>query len=176
VEFGPIAEYRQSFNDDLPRGAFRMQDAFELGGFAQVKTRFGVAEARLRRAVNGYQGWSGDLAFNSGAPVTPTLELGGQLRLGWADSNFSQEYFGLKPHAARRFGLPQFLDEDYIAAGGELDAAQTLSPHIRLVMALSADRMLGELPVSPLVQTRNIYVASFGLTYHWAQAPRGSDR
>jgi outer membrane scaffolding protein for murein synthesis (MipA/OmpV family) len=172
VAFGPIAEYRQSFNDDLPRGAFRMQDAVELGGFGQVRTALGVVEARLRYAVNGYQGWSGDLAFNAGAQVTPKLEIGGQLRLGWADSNFSQEFFGLKPTAAHHFDLPRVLDNDYLTAGGEFDVARQVTPSTRLVMALSADRMLGEIPATPLVQTRNIYVASLGVTYRWGRGAR----
>jgi outer membrane scaffolding protein for murein synthesis (MipA/OmpV family) len=172
VAFGPIAEYRQSFNDDLSRGSFRMPDAVELGGFGQVRTPIGVAEARLRYAVNSYQGWSGDLAFNTGAQVTPKLEVGGQLRLGWADSNFSQEFFGLKPTAAHRFDLPRVLDNDYLTAGGEFDVARRLTPDMRLVMALSADRMLGEIPATPLVRTRNIYVASFGVTYRWGRGAR----
>jgi outer membrane scaffolding protein for murein synthesis (MipA/OmpV family) len=169
VEYGPIAEYRQSFNDDLPRGAFRMDDTVELGGFTQMRTPIGEVEARLRHAVNGYDGWSGDLSFDTGGRVAPKLLLGGQLRLSWADSNFSQEYFGLKPHEGGHLGLPRFLDEDYITVGGEFDAAREITPHIRLVMALSADRMLGEMPASPLFRTRDIYVASLGATYHWSQ-------
>jgi outer membrane scaffolding protein for murein synthesis (MipA/OmpV family) len=172
VEYGPIAEYRQSFNDDLPPGAFRMNDAVEIGGFSQVKTPVGIVEARLRHAVNGYDGWSGDLSFDTGGRVTPKLLIGGQLRLSWADSNFSQEYFGLKPHVSKHFGLPQFLDEDYITAGAEFDAAREITPHVRLVMALSADRMLGEMPSSPLFRTRDVYVASFGATYHWSTTDR----
>jgi outer membrane scaffolding protein for murein synthesis (MipA/OmpV family) len=174
VEFGPIAEYRQSFNDDLPKGAYRIDDAIELGAFGQVMTPLGRAEARLRRAVNGYEGWSGDLSFDTGGHVTPKLELGGQLRLSWADSNFSQEYFGLRPHEARRLSLPRFLDDDYITLGGEFDAAQEITPRTRLVLALSADRMLGEIPASPLFKTRDIYVASLGFTYRWSPLGRRS--
>lgn len=173
VSAGPIAEYRQSFNDKLPAGAFRMQDAVEIGGFTEWRTPLGIAEARLRRAVNGYQGWSGDLSFSTGAPLTPSFALGGQARVAWADSNFSQEYFGLKPHAASRFRLPRFLDEDFVSVGGELDAAQRLTARSRLVLALTADRMVGELTPSPLLKTRNIFTASLGVTYRWSSLSTG---
>lgn len=170
---GPIAEYRQSFNDKLPAGAFRMHDVVELGGFAEYRTPVGIAELRLRHAVGGYDGWSGDLSFSSGAQVTPDWTLGGQARVGWADSNFSREYFGLRPHAARRLGLPRFLDEDYVTVGGEFDAARRITPRTRLVFDLSADRMVGELGPSPLVSTRNILTASIGFTYHWSARTQG---
>jgi outer membrane scaffolding protein for murein synthesis (MipA/OmpV family) len=170
---GPIAEYRQSFNDQLPRGAFRMSDAVELGAFTEWRTPIGVAEARLRRAVNGYQGWSGDLSFSTGAPVTPKLSLGGQARLSWADAAFTEEYFGLKPHTASRLGLPRFLDENFLTVGGEFDAARQVTNRTRLVLALSADRMIGEMQPSPLFTTRNIFTASLGLTYRWSAKPMG---
>lgn len=167
IDMGPIAEYRQSFNDDAPPGAFRMGDAIELGGFVSARTPIGVAEARLRRAVTGYDGWSGDLSFDTGAPITRRLTAAGQLRVGWADSSFTDEYFGLRPHAAKRFGLPQFLDDDYITAGGEFDLIDALTPHVHLVAAVSEDRIVGELRPSPLFSSRNILTASLGLTYHW---------
>jgi outer membrane scaffolding protein for murein synthesis (MipA/OmpV family) len=170
---GPIAEYRQSFNDQSPRGSFRMSDAVELGAFTEWRTPIGIAEARLRRAVNGYQGWSGDLSFSTGAPVTPKLSLGGQARLSWADAAFTEEYFGLKPHAATRSGLPRFLDEDFLTVGGEFDAARQLTHRTRLVLAVSADRMISEMQRSPLFTTRNIFTASLGLTYRWSANPMG---
>lgn len=170
VSAGPIAEYRQSFNDQLPKGAFRMHDALELGGFAAYRTPVGVAEARLRRAVNGYQGWSGELSFSSGATIARGFSLGGQARLSWADSNFTQEYFGLRPHAAARAGLPPYLSQDFVTLGGELDAAEQLTPRARLILQLSADRMVEQLPATPLFDNRNIFTASLGLTYRWAGA------
>lgn len=170
---GPLAEYRQSFNDDLPPGAFRMDDAVEVGGFGEWRTPLGIAEARLRHAVNGYDGWSGDLSFSTGAPVTPMLLLGGQARVSWADSSFTQEYFGLKPHAATRFGFPRFQEGDYLTVGGELDAARQLTGRTRLVIALSADRIVSELQPSLLFSTRDILTASLGLTYRWSSSPTG---
>lgn len=172
LSLGPVAEYREAFNDDLPPGAFHTHDTVELGGFGQIRTPIGPIEGRLRRAVNGYGGWSGDLTFDTGANVTPNLELGGQLRVAWADSSFTQEYFGLQPRAARRIGLPRFLDEDYVTVGGELDLARNITPHARVVLSLSADRVVGEQPASPLSRDRNVFIGALGVTYRWSPRRR----
>lgn len=173
VSLGPIAEYRQSFSDQLPRGAFRMGDTVEVGGFTEWRTPIGIAEARLRHAVNGYDGWSGDITFDTGGAVTPKLLLGGEARLSWADSNFTQEYFGLQPHAATHFGFPHFQDEDFLTAGAELDAAREITSRTRLILELSADHIISELRSSPLFSSRDIFTATLGLTYRWSAKPTG---
>lgn len=171
---GPIVEYRQSFNDDLPAGAFRTSGAVEAGGFASMRTPVGVVEARLRRALNGYEGWSGDLSFDTGGRVAPRTLLGAQLRLGWADSNFTEEYFGLRPHGSRGAGLPRFLAGDFVTAGAQAAAAYELGRNVRLIFIASADRMLGAIRPNPVFSRRDIYTASLGLTYHWVRATPGS--
>jgi outer membrane scaffolding protein for murein synthesis (MipA/OmpV family) len=172
---GAIGEYRQSFNDDLPAGAFKMSDVVELGGFGEMRLPLGIVEARMRHAVGGYDGWSGDLSFDTGAPISSRLQLGGQARLSWADSNFTQEYFGLTRHASSRFGLPRFLD-DFVTVGAEVDAAYQLTHKTRAVLAVSADRIVGELRPSPIFVSRNIFTTSIGVTYHWSQRTPGSSR
>jgi outer membrane scaffolding protein for murein synthesis (MipA/OmpV family) len=173
VAVGPIAEYRQSFSDELPSGAFRMSDTVEIGGFGEWRTPIGIAEARLRHAVNGYDGWSGDITFDTGGAVTPKLLLGGEARLSWADSNFTQEYFGLTPHAATHFGFPRFQEENFLTAGAELDAAREITPWSRLVLELSADHIISELRTSPLFSSRDIFTATLGLTYRWSAKSTG---
>jgi outer membrane scaffolding protein for murein synthesis (MipA/OmpV family) len=172
VDAGPIVEYRQSFNDHLPRGAFRMSDSIEVGGFASYDTPVGVAEARLRHAIGSYDGWSGDLSFDTAAPVARKILVAGEARLSWADSNFTQEYFGLHKHAASHFGLPQFLDEDYLTAGVEVDVIGEVTPKSHLVLEVSEDRIISELQPSPLFVNRNIFQVSLGLTYRWGSKPR----
>ena len=173
VALGPIVEYRQSFSDDLPPGAFRMSDTVEVGGFSEWRTPIGIAEARLRRAVNGYDGWSGDITFDTGGRVAPKLLLGGEARLSWADSNFTQEYFGLQPHGRGHFGLPHFQDEDFVTVGAELDAARDLTARTRVILELSADHIVSELRPSPLFSTRDIFTATLGLTYRWSARSTG---
>jgi len=173
VSLGPIAEYRQSFSDDLPRGAFRMSDTIEVGGFGEWRTPVGIAEARLRHAVNGYDGWSGDLSFVTGGTVAPKLMMAAQARLSWADSNFTQEYFGLIPHAASHFGLPRFQEGDFLTAGAEIDAGREITRHTRVVLELTADHIISEMQPSPLFSTRDIFTATLGFTYRWSSSSTG---
>jgi len=170
---GPVAEYRRTYDDDLPPGAFRMDDAVEIGGFVAAKTPVGIAEARLRHAVNAYDGWSADLSFDTGGRVARKLQLGGEVRASWADADFTQEYFGLEPHVARRFGLPRFLDDNYISVGAQVMGAYDLAPHRQLVFAFSDDRIVGEVGPSPILKTRDVLSASVGFVYHWSSTAPG---
>ena len=164
---GPVVEYRQSYNDRLPEGAFRMPDAVEVGGFASRRTPVGVAELRMRKAVSGYQGWSGDLAFDTGGQVAPKWKLGAEARLSWADSNFSREYFGLHRLDGPAMSLPRFSRDDFYSVGLELDAARQLGPRTALVAALSGDRVIGEGFEGPLLETRNLVTFGLGATYRF---------
>lgn len=172
VDAGPIVEYRQSFDEKLPRGVHKMEDAVEVGGFTQVHTPIGVADIRLRRAVNSYQGWSGDLAFNTGGRVRPKLLVGGQVRLGWADSNFTTEYFGLTPHTTTP-RAPRFNTHDFVTAGAELDAARDLTSSTRLILAISEDRILGNDRMRRAFSHKDIATSSVGVTYHWSAKTLG---
>jgi outer membrane scaffolding protein for murein synthesis (MipA/OmpV family) len=173
VSIGPVIEYRQSFNDELPAGAFRTSGAIEAGGFGSVRTPLGIFEARLRRALDGYDGWSGDLSFDTGGQVAPKTLAGGQLRLSWADNNFTEEYFGLRPHGSPLVGPPNFLKGDFLTAGAQVGVARDLGRNVRLIFVVSADRILGELRPNPIFSSRDIYTTSLGLTYHWVRATRG---
>ncbi len=173
VSVGPVIEYRQSFNDELPAGAFRTSGAIEAGGFSALRTPLGIVEARLRRALDGYEGWSGDLSFDTGGQIAPKTLAGGQLRLSWADSNFTEEYFGLRPHGSALVGAPSFLMGDFVTAGAQGGVAHDLGRNVRLVFIASADRILGELRPNPIFSSRDIYTASLGLTYHWVRATPG---
>jgi outer membrane scaffolding protein for murein synthesis (MipA/OmpV family) len=171
---GPVGEYRQSFNDDLPKHGFRTRDAIEVGAFVEKKTPVGDIEVRMRRALNGYRGWSGDLAFDTGGRVTPKLEVGAEARLSWADQRFTEEYFGQRRAPPSHFGGPHFHDNDYLTAGVQLGAAQDLTPNTRLVAEVTADHMLGELPSRGLFPSRDVFTASIGIVLHWSKSPSRS--
>lgn len=169
---GPVIEYRQSYNDRLPQGAFAMKDAVEMGGFLKRRTPIGEVDLRVRKAVDGYGGWSGDLAFDTGGEIAPRWKVGLEARLSWADSSFSREYFGLRRDVARSPSLPRFGENDYYSAGLELDAARALSPRLSLVATVSADRIIGEAWESPLLSSRNVFTAGVGLTYRFGRLDR----
>lgn len=162
---GPVIEYRQSYNDRVPRRAFAMDDAVEVGGFVKRRTPIGDVGLRVRKAVTGYGGWSGDLAFDTGAEISPHWKVGGQARLSWADSSFSREYFGLRRNTDRPMQLPRFSENDFYSAGFELDAARAIGPRTSIVATFSEDRILGEEWRSPLLHSRNVMTFGLGVTY-----------
>jgi outer membrane scaffolding protein for murein synthesis (MipA/OmpV family) len=166
---GPLVEYRQSYNDRLPPRTFAMDDAIEIGGFVKRRTPVGEIEFRARKAVTGYQGWSGDLAFDTGGQVAPRWKVGLEARLSWADGAFSREYFGLRRDQTRPIRLPRFRENDFYSAGLELDAARAIGPRLSLVATLSADRILGEEWESPLLASRDVITAGIGLTYRFGR-------
>ena len=159
TEIGAVAEYRQSFNDRLPVGVKRPGDAVEIGAYVQRRLKFGILDARVRRAVNSYAGWSGDLSFSTGAHLTERTEGGGQVRLGWVDRRFTRQIFGpLAPGSAAPF----------VTIGAELDGAHRLTNRTKLVIALADDHIIGPLPASGLVRSRDITTISVGLTYRFS--------
>ena len=168
--FGPVVEYRQSYNDRLTRGAYRMPDAIEVGGFVKTRTALGDVELRLRKATDGYDGWSGDLSFDTGGQVTPLWKVGGEARLSWADDNFSREYFGLRRPQRETMNLPRFGENDFVSLGLELDAQRRLGQRAAFVAMLSEDRILGEAWESPLLRTRDVLTAGVGVTYRFGRA------
>jgi outer membrane scaffolding protein for murein synthesis (MipA/OmpV family) len=170
---GPVVEYRQSYNDHLPKGAFAMDDAVEVGGFVKRRTPVGDVEMRLRKAVTGYDGWSGDLAFDTGGQVSPHWKVGLEARLSWADSSFSREYFGLRHDALPVMTFPRFGENDFYSAGLELDAARSISRRAAIVATLSEDRILGDEWASPLLSTRDIVTAGIGVTYRFGRVDTG---
>jgi|GEM_PF-1048631 len=164
---GPVLEYRQSFSDKLPRGAHKMPDAFEFGGFAVYRSSFGDMEMRLRRALNSYQGWSGDIAYDGGVRLGRKMALGIELRGSWADSNFSDQFFGLRPRGAHRFGLPELLKNNYFSAGTEWTLGYHTDDRTSFFAQASADRIYGEEWRSPILKSRNIFIFSLGMTRHF---------
>jgi len=170
---GPVVEYRQSYNDRLPNGAFAMRDAVEAGGFLKRRTPIGEIDLRVRKALDGYGGWSGDLAFDTGGQISPRWKVGLEARLSWADSNFSREYFGLRHDAVHSVSLPRFGENDFYSAGLELDAARALGPRLSLVATVSADRIIGEAWESPLLSNRNVITGGVGLIYRFGRLQGG---
>ncbi len=164
---GPVLEFRQSFHDELPRGAHRMPDAFELGDFSLWQTKAGDIEVRLRHALNSYSGWSGDLSYDAGVRLTPRTAIGVELRGAWADANFSDQFFGLRPHRSAIFELPDVLKNNYFTAGSEATLGHKIDDRSTVFVQASADRIFGEEWRSPILKSRNIFIFSIGIARHF---------
>lgn len=164
---GPVLEYRESYSDRLPRGAHRMPNAFEFGGFSSWDTHLGDFEMRLRHAINSYAGWSGDVSYDAGVKLTPLMAIGAELRGSWADANFSDQFFGLRPRHADSIGLPRVLRNDYVTFGSEVTLGRKIDAKTTAFIQGSYDRIYGEEWRSPILKSRNIFVFSIGVAHHF---------
>ncbi|MFN3808841.1 MipA/OmpV family protein [Asticcacaulis sp.] len=154
---GPVLEYRQAYRDKLPRGARPLPDAVEFGGFSQWQTGFGDVELRLRRALNSYQGWSGDLSYDAGARLSSRTAIGVELRGAWADSRFSGPFLGLPP--TRR--------ASYFTLGSEVTLGHRLDERTTAFVQGSADRLYGDDWRRPALRSRHVFTLSLGFTRHF---------
>ena len=139
-KFGPDLEYRQPYDDRLAPRSRKTSDALELGGFAKVDLVYADLEARFRKAVNGYEGYSGDISLDTLVPVRPKLSLGLEARVGWADRKFALNQFGF--HGP----LPATGDStsigDYYSAGGQAALIYQWSSRTKFVFSVSDDVIL----------------------------------
>ena len=166
LKLGPVAEYRQADRISPPGGYPGMGSAIELGGFARLDTPIAELEGRLRKAVDGYRGWSADLAADSGITVAPGTKLAAEARLSWADYRFVESRFGPGTLRGRRPGMPDFDPPNYVSAGIELDATQRIGSAIDVTLIASDDRLIGDVR-SPQVMTHVVRQLGLSVTRHF---------
>lgn len=134
---GPVAEYRQSYDDKLPPRSKKLSDDVELGGFAGLDLSVATVEGRVRQAVNGYGGASADLAVDSGLRLGPFGAIGVELRSSWADRSYSRALFG---HNLAGADPARFAD--YVTMGGQISYLHPLPHHFDLALVASDDAIL----------------------------------
>ena len=165
--FGPVAEYREAFNDKLPPRTDKLSDALELGGFAQADTGIGVFEARLRHAVTGYDGNSADLAFDTGAPITRRLAWTAEARTSWVDRDYLRRAVNGHRAAAAAAAAPQERTQDYVTTGVQLGLAYALTQRLTFTTLVSEDRLLSHVPAR-FDGSRDLLGLNLVLTYRWS--------
>lgn len=156
--FGPDLEYRQPYTNKLPPRVRRTANALEAGVFTKVALSFGELDLRVRRAVNGYQGYSGDISFDTAAPIRPKWTLALEARFGWADRRF----------VAREFGRNVNLVGDYYSIGAQADLIYQWKPRTRILLGFSEDQILR--PSRPIsgATTRNAATLSLAVTHRFS--------
>jgi hypothetical protein len=140
VKLGPDLEYRQPYNDKLAPRTPRTSDALEAGGFAKVDLTYAELDVRVRKAVDGYKGYSGDVALDTLIPVTRKWFVALEGRLSWADRRFALDAFGNRPLP----GQPAVSNHigDYYTAGVQTALIYMWRPKTKLILGLSADQIL----------------------------------
>lgn len=160
-KFGPDLEYRQPYDNDLAPRSNRTSNAFEVGAFAKVNLVYAELEGRFRKAVNGYDGYSGDISLDTLVPVEQKLSLGLEARVGWADRKFALDQFGFHgpppPPGAPGPVLPtEGSIGDYYSAGAQMALIYQHTARTKFIFSLSDDVILR--PSRPLTgaDTRNV--------------------
>lgn len=164
VRAGPVLEFRQIYNDHLPGNRARFDGDFELGGFVTVATPLGEGEVRLRKALSGYRGWSGDVAWNVGGEIGGGFNLGAEARASWTDVAYLNRQFGLPAKGRPSLSIGR---GDSYTAGIEIALSHPVGQRLRATLAVSDDHRLGAGPNSPLYRSRDDLLAGIGITYRF---------
>lgn len=140
VKLGPDLEYRQPYNDKLAPRTSRTSDAVEVGAFTKVDLTYAELDMRVRKAVDGYKGYSGDIALDTLVPLRPKWFVALEARLSWADRRFALDAFGNRavagqPVASNHIG-------DYYTAGVQTALIYMWRPKTKLILGVTADQIL----------------------------------
>jgi len=158
--FGPVAEYRQAYNDLRPPRTPKIADALETGVFSQVDLTYAVLEGRFRKALNAYYGYSGDLSLDTLIPIRPGLGFGLEARTGWADHNFTMTHF-TGPGGPL---VPSSGVSDYWSAGFQAGLIYRMKSGYGVTFGLSDDIILKPTPEDTNYRSRNALVVGIALT------------
>lgn len=162
--FGPDLEYRSPYNDHRPPRSRRTSSAVEAGLFGAWNLKYGELEGRVRKALNGYEGWSADLSFDTLAPIAPKWFVGAEARLGWADRRFAQNQFGA---TAVPGGRPTAIG-DYYTAGAQLALIRQFGPKDRVLLTGSVDQILRPSRAATTTQTRTAVTVLLAYTHRFS--------
>lgn len=153
LKLGPDLEYRQPYNDHLAPRTRRTADAVEGGAFAKVDLTYAELDMRVRKAVNGYQGYSGDIALDTLIPVRRKWFVALEARIGWADRRFALNAFGHPPRPGQV--ATSSAIGDYYSAGVQAVLIYTWTQRNKIILGLSDDQTLRPSRGASGADTRN---------------------
>lgn len=172
LSLGPVAEYRQSYNNQLPPRSRRLSDAVELGGFAQLTLTYAVLEGRLRKAVTGYEGLSGDVSLGTRIALGSSLSLGVEARSSWADRRYGGLLFA-PSSSAQPLATPPTGNRDYFTAGVQTGLVWQFKPNWTAALGASEDRIVSPTSARSVRSRRDIATVGLSLTrqFAWGGGP-----
>ena len=159
LQVGPLVRYQfgrdEDDSDDL-RGMGDLDGAVELGGFVTYSTGPWSAGLNVFRDVsNAHDGLTVKLSAGNRMPLAPKLMLRSEISTTWADSNYTEAFFGISAAQAARSGLAQYQAEGgFKDAGITFDLDYSLTDHWDVTGRLGYKRLLGDAADSPLVADR----------------------
>lgn len=164
-EFGPVADLTFGRDNDVKsptvRALGRIDDAYQLGAFAAVKTGSGLIDGdELRVSVQAVQdvsdvhdGWLGETSASYRVPLGTKLAVSTTASLRVADDKFAATYFSVSPSMATISRLAAYTAKGGVRdAGVSLAATYSISDRWSLVGFVGYRRLVGSLAKSPIVR------------------------
>ena len=180
-EFGPAADLtfgrRASVKSPAIRARGRIDDAYQIGAFAAVKTASLIKDGdELRFSVQGthdvsnvHKGWVGEAAVKYRLPVGRKLAVSTQVAMRFADDSYARTYFSVTPVGATASGLAPFGAKGGIKdVGVSLTATYALSDRWSLLGYGGYRRLVGDFAESPVVGKagdRNQFTGGVGVGF-----------
>ena len=168
VTVGMSAVYMPGYKDtSVPPGVGKLGDGAGARLFAEF--RFGDFQAivgGIKTVSGGTGGFIADLSLNYEYELNDRVSLKAGVLTTWADTKYTDRYFGINQAQSAASGLPEYHPE-----GGFKDVSFALSANIglteRTILTVSAGaaRILGDAARSPLVQRRIQPLGVLALTY-----------
>ncbi len=183
VEFGPAADLtfgrRAKVKSVAVRALGRIDDAYQVGAFAAIKTASLLREGdSLRLSLQAtrdvsdvHKGWVGEAALGYRLPVGTKFALNTQASLRFADDKYARTYFSVTSAGAAASGLTAFTAKGGLKdVGLSLTATYALSDRWSLLGYGGYRRLVGDFGNSPVVRTagdRNQLTGGVGVGFRF---------
>jgi outer membrane protein len=170
---GPVGKFvtaRTASSDNTLKGLRDVNDAFEVGGFAEYfPVDWFRARAEVRQGFGGHHGIVADFSGDVIIPVSQRWTLSGGPRFTVEDTNATAPYFGITPGQALASGLPAFDAKGGAhSMGAGVQARYQLTPKWEAHSYVEYQHLLGSAAASPLVKQRgspDSAIAGIGTSY-----------
>lgn len=171
-QIGPVARLRSERNSsdvNRLRGLHDVDWAIEPGVFLEIYPTTNIrVRGELRYGVTGHDGFVGDIAADWIQRQGPlTLSFGPRLALG--DSEFMNEYFGVRSRDAARTGLSRYKAKGGVKSVGLAGAATyDWTPNWSTTVFGGYNRLVADAADSPIVKragSKNEFSAGLGVAY-----------
>lgn len=181
VEAGPAANWTfkrdpRRIESRAVRALGRIDDAYEVGGFAAVSLnnvatagdRLRIEATALRDVSDVHRGWTGAARIEYSLPVAPRLQASAAASASYADSDYANTYFGVSAAGAAASGLAAYRPRGGLRdAGVELGLRYAAGRNWAIVGRVGYRRLLGDFADSPIVTregSANQLDAAIGVT------------
>lgn len=154
--FGPsfaLVGERETPDDPALEGLNSIERAYELGAKARYRQGPVSAYAAMRRGFEGHEGLTGEVGMDYRTDLSDRVSLTSGVELGFANSDFTNTYFGVSPEEAAVSGY-----SEYDAGGGlnsaaiKFQASYAVTEKTAVLGEVSYGKLLGDAADSPIVQ------------------------